>query len=383
MNKMKNIISILMILLLLSSCNKEVKKTDGYVINGTAKGIYNGIRVYLNTADERGNQISQDTAVVMDETFKFEGKIESPEVWFLSINNVNGFIPIMVENETIEVVIDKNDLKASKITGTKSNEALNEYNDGFNKLMDKRNDLNKRFGASMNSTDSIVKAKLSAEYENINHEISNYPYTFLETNNDNYFSLSIVENILKTNPTDVDPVHKAFSNLDNELKNSLSGKNISNKINALKIQNERLTMLNIGKEAPNFSAPNPDGKQLSLNEIKGKVTIIDFWASWCGPCRRENPNVVKVYEKYHDKGLEIISVSLDKPGQKEKWLKAIEDDKLTWHHVSNLQYFQDPVAQQYNIQSIPATYILDADGKIVAKSLRGQALEDKIAEMLN
>jgi peroxiredoxin len=383
MNKMKNIISILMILLLLSSCNKEVKKTDGYVINGTAKGIYNGIRVYLNTADERGNQISQDTAVVMDETFKFEGKIESPEVWFLSINNVNGFIPIMVENETIEVVIDKNDLNASKITGTKSNEALNEYNDGFNKLMDKRNDLNKRFGASMNSTDSIVKAKLSAEYENINHEISNYPYTFLETNNDNYFSLSIVENILKTNPTDVEPVYKAFSNLDNELKNSLSGKNISNKINALKIQNERLTMLNIGKEAPNFSAPNPDGKQLSLNEIKGKATIIDFWASWCGPCRRENPNVVKVYEKYHDKGLEIISVSLDKPGQKEKWLKAIEDDKLTWHHVSNLQYFQDPVAQQYNIQSIPATYILDADGKIVAKSLRGQALEDKIAEMLN
>jgi peroxiredoxin len=380
---MKNIISILMILLLLSSCNKEVKKTDGYVINGTAKGIYNGIRVYLNTADERGNQISQDTAVVMDETFKFEGKIESPEVWFLSINNVNGFIPIMVENETIEVVIDKNDLNASKITGTKSNEALNEYNDGFNKLMDKRNDLNKRFGASMNSTDSIVKAKLSAEYENINHEISNYPYTFLETNNDNYFSLSIVENILKTNPTDVEPVHKAFSNLDNELKNSLSGKNISNKINALKIQNERLTMLNIGKEAPNFSAPNPDGKQLSLNEIKGKATIIDFWASWCGPCRRENPNVVKVYDKYHDKGLEIISVSLDKPGQKEKWLKAIEDDKLTWHHVSNLQYFQDPVAQQYNIQSIPATYILDADGKIVAKSLRGQALEDKIAEMLN
>ena len=92
---------------------------------------------------------------------------------------------------------------------------------------------------------------------------------------------------------------------------------------------------------------------------------------------------MKTYNKYHDKGLEIISVSLDRAGQKDKWLKAIEDDKLTWHHVSNLNYFNDPVAKQYNIQSIPSTYILDSEGKIAAKNLRGKALEDKVAELLN
>ena len=117
--------------------------------------------------------------------------------------------------------------------------------------------------------------------------------------------------------------------------------------------------------------------------MKGKVTIIDFWAAWCGPCRRENPNVVKTYKKYHEKGLEIISVSLDKPGEKDRWLKAIKDDNLTWHHVSNLKYFNDPVARLYNIRSIPSTYILDEDGKIVAKNLRGARLEAKIKELLD
>ena len=143
----------------------------------------------------------------------------------------------------------------------------------------------------------------------------------------------------------------------------------------------------IGKPAPDFTAPTDDGRTLALKDALGKVTIIDFWASWCGPCRRENPNVVKVYEKYHDKGLEIIGVSLDGNSRQADprglWLKAIEQDKLTWKHVSNLKYFNDPVAQAYNVRSIPATYILDEKGIIVAKNLRGAALEAKIAELLN
>lgn len=380
---MKKLIYVLLIAVVMTACKNEGKKPEGYVINGTAKGVYNGMRVYLNAADERGSQVAQDTAIVMDETFKFEGKVVYPQMWFLSVNNVNGAIPVMVENETIDVDFDKDNIGASKITGTKSNEALAAYTKEFKKLTEKRMDLNKEIGSIQSSNDSVAKAKVSADYATLNTDLTNYPYTFLEKNNDSYFALSLIETLLKSKPDNLDPLEKAFSNLDTDIKNSSYGKTVGSQMDMLKKQNESLAMLNVGNVAPNFSAPNPEGKQVSLNDIKGKATIIDFWASWCGPCRRENPNVVKVYNKYHDKGLEIISVSLDRPGQKDKWLKAIEDDKLTWHHVSNLNYFNDPVAQQYNIQSIPATYILDAEGKIVAKSLRGQALEDKIAEMLN
>ncbi|MBQ0721799.1 MAG: TlpA family protein disulfide reductase, partial [Gammaproteobacteria bacterium] len=129
------------------------------------------------------------------------------------------------------------------------------------------------------------------------------------------------------------------------------------------------------------------GKTIALNDIKGKVTLIDFWAAWCAPCRKENPNVVNVYNKYHEKGLEIIGVSLDGTPQqkdaKQAWMDAIEKDKLTWNHVSNLQYFNDPIAKQFNINSIPATFLIDAEGKIIAKNLRGPALEEKIASLLN
>ena len=121
---------------------------------------------------------------------------------------------------------------------------------------------------------------------------------------------------------------------------------------------------------------------LTLSKILGEVTILDFWASWCKPCRVENPNFVRIYNKYHEKGLEIISVSLDRKGQKSAWVSAIEKDKLNWYNVSNLKFWQDPIAQLYNISSIPATFILDRDGKILATRLRGQALEAKIAELL-
>ena len=143
---------------------------------------------------------------------------------------------------------------------------------------------------------------------------------------------------------------------------------------------KELGLVEIGKVAPDFSAPNPEGKTVSLKESLGKVTIIDFWASWCGPCRQENPNVVKLYNQYKDQGLAIIGVSLDKDA--DAWKKAIADDQLAWTQISNVKFWQDPIAKQYGISSIPATFILDSKGVIVAKDLRGAELEAKVAELL-
>ena len=139
--------------------------------------------------------------------------------------------------------------------------------------------------------------------------------------------------------------------------------------------------IEIGSIAPDFTAPDPDGNSVTLSKVLGKITILDFWASWCRPCRVENPNFVKLYNKYHDKGLNIISVSLDRENQMKRWVNAIEKDNLNWYNVSNLKYWQDPVAQLYNISSIPATFILDEKGKIIATRLRGSALEEKINQL--
>lgn len=148
----------------------------------------------------------------------------------------------------------------------------------------------------------------------------------------------------------------------------------------LQKQIEQREQFMIGGTAPDFTQKTPDGQEMKLSDLRGKVLLVDFWASWCGPCRRENPNVVRMYNKYKDKGFEILGVSLDK--DKARWVKAIEQDGLTWHHVSDLRGWQNAVAQTYNVSSIPHTILLDEEGKIIARNLRGAALEQKLEEIL-
>lgn len=138
--------------------------------------------------------------------------------------------------------------------------------------------------------------------------------------------------------------------------------------------------LSVGKPAPDIMLPNPEGDTVALSSLRGKVVLIDFWAAWCGPCRRENPNVVRLYNEYKSKGFEIYGVSLDR--SRDAWLKAIKDDKLTWVHVSDLKYFNSVVVPLYNIEGIPYTVLIDKDGKIIAKNLRGKSLADKLKEVL-
>lgn len=138
----------------------------------------------------------------------------------------------------------------------------------------------------------------------------------------------------------------------------------------------------VGKEAPDFSLPDVNGKEVKLSSFRGKYVLVDFWASWCGPCRTENPNVVKTYNQYKDKNFTILGVSLDRPGQKDKWLKAIQDDKLAWTNVSDLQFWNSPVVALYGFDGIPFNVLVDPQGKVVAEGLRGSGLEQKLGEVL-
>ena len=155
------------------------------------------------------------------------------------------------------------------------------------------------------------------------------------------FSLMLLETTLLPSQ-DVDKIKESMALLEDVMNRNQANTTLGRKILTYIQQQEAVANVKVGKVAPDFSAPTPEGEMLALSDIKGKATIIDFWASWCGPCRRENPNVVRIYEKYHDKGLEIIGVSLDRENQKQRWIDAIDKDNLTWHQVSNLQYSSSP-----------------------------------------
>lgn len=384
---MKTIFPILLFALAISSCNNPVEKPNGYVIDGTAKDVYNGIRVLLQTTNEQGRPVPIDTAIVFNEKFKFEGQLENPEMLYISVNSVTGNLPLIIENSNITIDIDKQNITNSKVVGSKSN-------DDYVKFIKGRNQAQIDF---QNISVKLDEAQFIKDIENIEfyseklqkaiQHNDNYPIKFVEDHPNSYVSLFIIDAQTNLRDVNIEAYETAFNALNTELKTSEYGNNITKKIQQVIEFQEKSQALAIGKKAPNFTAPDPKGNPLSLYDIKGKVTIIDFWAAWCGPCRRENPNVVKVYEQFHDKGLEIVGVSLDgTPRQgdaKAAWLKAIEDDQLAWHQVSNLQYFNDPVARLYDINSIPATYIIDAEGTIIAKNLRGIALEQKIAQLLN
>ncbi|WP_298238100.1 TlpA disulfide reductase family protein [uncultured Algibacter sp.] len=358
------------------------KRTDSYVIQASAPGVYNGMRAYLKVPNERGQMVNKDTAIVLDEKFSFEGVQTEPVLEYLFINGSEGFLPLIVENGDIAITIKKDSLGSSEITGTSNNEIYKAYNLKQIKLTNKIKKLSDDY-RNANINNSSDKQTIYESINNIRTEANDLLLTFAKEHKDSDISVILLNEAIKTKSAELEPIESTFAGLSEELKTSTYGQKINNFIETQKRIKELEKATQIGSVAPNFSAKTPEGATLALNDIKGKVTLIDFWASWCGPCRRENPNVVKVYNEYHDKGLEIISVSLDRNGQKDRWLKAIKDDKMNWHHISNLQFWQDPIAKMYGVRGIPATFLLDAEGKIVAKNLRGPALKNKVSELLD
>ena len=381
---MNRVCIIAIIGLLLVGCRQE-ERTD-YLINGEAPGVYNGIRVYLKYADEKGREIPIDTAIVFDEKFKMTGTVKEPSLRFLTVNNVQGKAMFMLENSEINVSINKDNILESKFTGSESNNSFVAFQEGLKKTQDEVQKTKRAYRQIKSTQDSPKSDSILSVLEQLSERLKAYPLNFIEKNEDADYSLNLLESELIKPEIDLISFKTTYNKLSSRLKESEKGKEVAKTLDRLYIEYKKTENLNIGKVAPNFEAPTPNGNTISLEDIKGKVTIIDFWAAWCGPCRRENPNVVRVYETYHDQGLEIIGVSLDGQSRqkdpKNAWLEAIEKDNLSWTQVSNLKYFNDPVAKLYNINAIPATFILDKDGKIVAKNLRGRALELKVKELL-
>jgi peroxiredoxin len=348
-----------------------------FSITGTINGIENGTLITLEKQDETKGVITVDSTKVVDGKFSFKGTASEPSIHFLQVKNTNGKVVFVLEEGKIDVVVYKDSISKSKIGGTKNNEYLLTFNLSAQKIQKRMLDFQnlnmQKITEAQAQKDTIVINSLMKEYNKFQEEMNLFTTNYPEQNPKSFLSVLILENSFKNPGIDIEKFKKTYSNLDASLKNTKPGKSIQSQLANFK-------PIVINSIAPDFSAPNPDGKVVSLKESLGKVTIIDFWASWCGPCRKENPNVVALYNEFHSKGLNIVGVSLDK--SLEDWKKAIEKDKITWTQVSNLKFWEDPIAKLYKVEQIPTTFILDSTGKIVAKDLRGDELKAKVKELL-
>lgn len=311
-----------------------------------------------------------------DGSFAFEAPIKEIAFYRISLTPQNFLIFIADSTSNLNIESSAAELNNPnvKISGKGSEESVKLA--GLQKEAKanyfKMDSLQKAFTEKVNQqNDQTLGNQIRAEYDVFKTNQTMIAKNFVSKNLSSFASLSALEMV------DADKEIALYKEVDKNLSAKYPN---SEYVVAFHKKVIDMTRLAIGSPAPEIIANKPDGKPMALSSLKGKLVVIDFWASWCRPCRAENPNVVKMYNKYHDKGLEIFSVSLD--SNKDSWIEAIKKDGLVWNHVSDLQQWQSVPAKTYGVTGIPMTYLIDKNGNILAKGLRGEELEAKVAELL-
>ena len=384
---MKKLILSLLAVASIVSCNKV--GNNEFEIDGDANGLNDGRNVFLKMQDTLTNSlVNIDTAIIANGKFKFEGKVVEPSLHFIAIDSTENSIPFILEEGKITVAVNKDTIYKSIVGGTYSNEQLVAYSKQTEKVQKQVQQFQETNREKMQQAqmtkDTVVINALSKEYKTFQDQFKDISLKHVEDHPKSYISLLFIKQFLNDPSFDLARGTKMYENLDPVLKNTKEGKSIKKMLDGIKTNEKKndtsSTAVEIGTVAPDFSAPSPEGKDTSLKSALGKLTLIDFWASWCGPCRKENPNVVALYKEFHAKGLNIIGVSLDEKA--DKWKEAIAKDQLTWTHISNLKGWEDPIARRYHVDGIPATFLLDEKGVVIARDLRGSELRAKVASIL-
>ena len=364
-DKMKNIITIALIIIAIGCTTTPV-----YHIQGTIESDFEG-KVFLKKQVGYAYE-TIDSAIVENKTFEFDGVVEFPDIYGMSFDGQKATQKICLENVDYQIEIGET-IKDSKISGGEYQALMTDFTEEMGLL-----DTGERKLINLIWRDTTVtkeeKDSLYVVLKELRENKMSLANSYIE-NNAGSPHAPVVLNIYIRNFLTVDQLDSVHQTFTEEVKRSNTGSQIGKSIIGIR-------QSAIGQPMIDFSLPGVDGEIIKLSDVvkDNKLVFIDFWASWCGPCRASIPELKRIYEKYHSKGLEFLAVSYD--DDREKWIKAIEDEGFTWINASNLVGWNCSTAQQYAVRGIPASVLITKDGIIAARSLRGQALEDKIVELL-
>ncbi|MFL5789792.1 MAG: redoxin domain-containing protein [Flavisolibacter sp.] len=355
-------------------------KTKSFTLNGNIKLSTTVDKVFLRY--RVGEDIILDSSGVQGNEFSFSGQIPEPTYAILMFNYKKQ--PGQIKNQDREDIFlvpgkikftAKDSVSNNTVSGSEAHTEFLKLKKEISAYDERTNEIYAKYDAAEKSKDKAAVKQILKQYEDLQEEIKEKVFKPYAMNNANSpIALYAAEEYAGYN-IDPDKAAPVFESLPSNVKTWPSAV-------ILKEHIETARKTGIGKIAPEFTQEDTLGHPVSLSSFKGKYVLVDFWASWCGPCRHENPNLVKTFNKYKDKNFTILSISLDRPGQKERWLKAIHDDGLAWSHVSDLKFWDNAVAKQYDIRDIPQNLLLDPQGKIIAKNLRGDDLEEKLGQII-
>jgi peroxiredoxin len=364
---MKKYIYLAVSVVLIAGCSSE----PHYVVKGKIEGS-DSITFYLQKRED-GKTITIDSAISRKGSFTMKGgAVEYPQLIQLVAGDTRKRTSFYLENAEILITGALDSLFKASITGSKTQDEYNTFVDSNKPLSEQYSKTYSDYQAASQAGDMAKVASIEKQADSIQTEMTNLQKNFVINNPKSYVTPSLLGSL--SYEMEADEIETMINGLDTAVAAIPQIKNLKERVAVMKT-------VSVGHKAPDFNMNDVNGNPVALSsKIGSKLLLVDFWAAWCGPCRQENPNVVEVYNEFHKKGFDVFGVSLDR--KKEDWIKAIGDDKLTWTHVSDLQYWNNSAARIYAVNSIPSNFLLDETGTIIGKNLRGESLRNKVNEVL-